>query len=131
MCDLGLTTLVFCPCSLFIYIICYNYFFLCYSPFNVEFKDQLPSTEEVQQLLSPQTPFYYFLPMSFFSSFSAPFLLYLLHSSLPFMTSSVTEYELSGFKNSPIFPGTSNKFWLYLHSVQVGAFIIAHGLIII
>lgn len=30
-----------------------------------------------------------------------------------------------------LFSGTSNKFWLYLHSVQVGAFIIGHGLITI
>ena len=29
-----------------------------------------------------------------------------------------------------LFSGTSNKFWLYLHSTQVGAFVIAHGLII-
>ena len=30
-----------------------------------------------------------------------------------------------------LFSGTSNKFWLYLHSTQVGAFVIAHELIII
>ena len=93
--------LVFCPCSLFIYVIGYNYFFLCYGPFNIGFKDQLPSTEEVQRLLSPQTPFCHFPPhITFSPAFLPPFLLYLLHSSLPYITNSVTEYEFSGFRTT-------------------------------